>query len=166
MIDHQLLKIFFLTAVLCNFSSCTEFQKPFREEDKLFHAAPQGNGIGSLSFALYNDHRYQIMNSGGIGADYYSGNYVTKNDTIILENLSKESSLKSNRLLIFKYDKQDSSFWDWKYPAKKEISNWRDFKWHDSIMGEGDVYQLDENNKPLKDEYHFIIRLDSLKNFR
>lgn len=31
-------------------------------------------------------------------------------------------------------------------------------------MGEGNVYQLDENNKAMKDEYHFIIVLDSLAN--
>jgi hypothetical protein len=30
-------------------------------------------------------------------------------------------------------------------------------------MGEGDVYQLDENNKPLREAYHFTILLDKLK---
>ena len=159
---NQLLRIFFFVSLVYNILSCAESEKPFKEEDKLFHAAPQGNGIGSLSFALYKYNRYQIMNSGGIGADYFSGYYKVKGDTILLENLSKEISLKSPRLLIFKYNKQDSSFWNWKYSEHIAITNWQTFKSNDFAMGEGNVYQLDENNKAMKDEYHFIIVLDSL----
>ena len=163
----QLLNILFIVSLLYGISSCAENKKPFREEDKIFHAAPQGNGIASLSFALYSGNRYQIMNSGGIGADYFSGIYSLKGDTIIFNDLSKGSSLKSNRLKIFRYNQQDSTYWIWKHAKSLRHRNWQVFEEQDKQIGDGDVYQLDGKNKPMIDEYHFIIRLDSLqKSFR
>jgi hypothetical protein len=32
--------------------------------------------------------------------------------------------------------------------------------------GTGDIYQLNDKNELMKEELHFIIRLDSLKNYR
>lgn len=143
-------------------------RKPFNEKDKIFHAAPGTQGIGNLSFALYNDSRYQVMNSGGIGASYYEGKYSVSGDTIILKDLNKESSFKSNRLLIIRYRDQNDSFWRWKHPDIK------DNKWQlqvaktpqDSGWASGEVYQIDEKNQLMRDADFFYIRLDSLKRNR
>jgi hypothetical protein len=144
-------------------------EKPLKEEDKVFHGGPESQGIGGLSFALYKDGRYQIINSGGIGWHEYDGSYTLSGDTITLNNLDKKSSVKHNRLLVYRYDEQDSTYWEWKYShISKSYSDktlgswsWESFKWKDLIHGQGDVYQLDTKDKPLKAEYHFIIQLDS-----
>ena len=146
----QPLSLIFILLVLYGISSCRESKKPFREQDKIFHAAPQSNGIGSLAFALYNDNRYQIMNSGGIRADFYSGTYTIKGDTIVLNNLPKESSLKSNRLKIFRYNQQDSSFWIWKHVKSLGYWNWKAFEEQDKQLVYGNVYQHNNNNRTMK----------------
>lgn len=157
--------LFFILLFICvGIAFCT-MRKPFSEKDKVFHGAPSTPGIGSLSFALYNDGRYQIMNSGGIGAFYYDGKYIMSGDTIILKDLDKESSFKSNRLLIIRYKEQTDSFWRWKHPDIK------DNKWQlqiakipkDSGWASGEVYQINENNQLMRANY-FYIRLDSLTN--
>jgi hypothetical protein len=166
----KLLKTCLIVICIMEVSSC---QETFKEEDKIFHGAPESLGIGGLSFALYRDNRYQVMNSGGIGWFEYSGSYILNGDTITLNKLDKESNLENNRLIIYRYNKQDSAYWKWKYSDKlgntdKTLGSWswQSFKDQDKILGEGDVYQLDENNKPLKNKYHFFIRLDSLNNYR
>jgi hypothetical protein len=58
--------------------------------------APQGNDIKSLSFALLNYNGHQSVNSGGMGADYFPGNYSIKMDKIF--SMMKGSKIKSNRL--------------------------------------------------------------------
>ena len=160
--------------ILLGISSCTT-SPPFNEKDKIFHGAPESMGIGGLSFGLYKDHRYLIINSGGIAAFKYSGLYTLKGDTIVFNNLSKDVPIESNRLLILRYDQQDSTYWEWKYSRiyKERISDptlgkwsWEQFKWGDSVLGQGDVYQLDSNNLPINTAYHFLIRLDSLQNYR
>jgi hypothetical protein len=162
LIPRNLLIIFISLFVL----ACKAKQKPLDDKNIVFHGAPQNNGIGSLSLALYKDGRYQIINSGGIGAYNYSGNFKVSGDTIILENLDKESSLASNRLLIYRYDEQDSSFWLWKHSKSIGVWEWRDFKEQDSMKEKGNVFQLDKDNKPTKDKPYFRITIDSLKNFR
>ena len=105
-----------------------------------------------------------ICNSGGIGESCYTGEYLLNGDTITLKNLDKEIPLKSNRLLILRYNKQDSTFWKFKYD--NPLLTWQEWKRRDSIMdNSGDVYELDMNNKIIKDKNnsHFVIRLDSLK---
>jgi hypothetical protein len=146
--------------------ACSHSDK-HREAEKIFHAGPSSGGIGALYFALYTDKTYQICSSGGIGQDCYSGNFNLKRDTLTLIELNKEISLKSNKLLIIRYAEQDSSFWNWKYTKSIGVSTWQDFKRRDlSLGGTGDVYQLNDRNELMKDESHFIIRLDSLKYYR
>lgn len=148
------------------FNSCSHSDK-HREEGKIFHAGPSSGGIGALYFGLYNDNKYQICNSGGLGQDCYSGNFILNKDTLTLIKLTKEVPLKSNKLILIRYAEQDSSFWKWKYAKSIGVSTWLDFKWRDSAMGgSGDVYQLNERNERMKDELQFVIRLDSLKNYR
>jgi hypothetical protein len=141
--------------------SCKPKEKEFNEEDKVLHAAPAPVGISSLSFSLYKDGRYRISNAGGIGEYIFTGNYLVNRDTVTFNNLDSESSLKYNRLLILRYNKQDSSYWKSKYlnnPWK-----WQDLRKQDSAMGgSGDIYQLNEKNQIARYETHFIIRLDSL----
>jgi hypothetical protein len=137
-----------------------------REEGKIFHAGPMSGGIGALYFGLYNDNTYQICNSGGIGQTCYSGKFKLDKDTLILLDLNKNVPLKSDKLLIVRYNDQDSNYWKWKY--SRVPNSWQHLKRQDSINGLGDVYQLDKNNKLMNDQHdeHFIIRLDNLKNYR
>jgi hypothetical protein len=107
---------YFLSLCLLLLSySCKQKEKEFTEKDKILHAAPANGGISSLSFGLYKDGRYKISNAGGIGEYIFTGNYLINNDTIIFNDLDTESSLNYNRLLILRYNKQDSSFWKSKY---------------------------------------------------
>jgi hypothetical protein len=168
--DTLYTKFLSLSLLIVGLLSC---EKPFDEKDKLFHGAPQSNGIGGLSFGLYNDKRYKVTNSGGIGWSDYTGSYILSGDTITLKELDKESGLEKNRLVIYRYSLQDSNYWKWKYSDKFSntdktlgTSEWQNFKDADQMLGKGDVYQLDENSKPLKDKYHFLIAFDSLKNYR
>ena len=156
-------------------SSCSTFTDSHREEGKIFHAAPMSGGIGALYFGLYNNNKYQICNSGGLGQFCYSGEFKLSRDTLTLLALNKEIPLKSNKLLILRYTEQDSTYWEWKYSKQyKDFSSdrklgrwiWRDFQGGDLALGEGDVYQLDTNGIRIRSEYHFIIRFDSLKNYR
>jgi hypothetical protein len=152
----------FLLCLPTLFFACSQHKKEFKEENKILHAGPSSGGIGSLSFELYNDSTYRISNSGGIGEDVYTGTYSIKNDVITFNNLDTTSSLKHNRLLIFRYSEQDSLYWKNKYP--NSFSKWQDFKSRDSAMGGyGDIYQIDDNNQITANETHFIIRSDSLK---
>lgn len=136
------------------------------EEEKIFHGAPSIQGVGGLSFGLYRDKRYQIISSGGIGVSYYSGSFTMTGDTIILRDLDKKSGFVSNRLLIVRYKEQDSTFWKWKYPNLKGLWELQNAKYFDSTWASGDVYQLSTDNIPIKDQYYFYIRLDSLKIYR
>ncbi len=104
-----------------------------------------------------------ICSSGGIGEDCYTGEYLLNHDTIILMDLNEKTPLKSNRLIILRYNKLDSNYWKSKYA--NSIWNWREWKRRDSLMGgSGDVYNVGRNNKIIWDlnNSHFIIRLDSL----
>jgi hypothetical protein len=145
--------------------SCNS-QYELNEGDKIFHAAQASGGIGSIHFALYKGHKYQVCESGGLGHGCYTGKFSLMGDTIIFQDLDKECYLKNNRLLICKYDKLDSTYWQWKYP--RHLINWQIMKERDIAAGnEGDVYQLDkQNNKILDPTYHFVIKMDSLKNNR
>jgi hypothetical protein len=84
-----------------------------------------------------------------------------------MEDLDKESSILFNRLVIYRYCDQDSTFWIWKYPGKAGFKNWVEMKQSDLMMGvSGDVYQVDDSNKPDRNQFSFRIRLDSLKTFQ
>jgi hypothetical protein len=155
-----------LTLVLVT-GSCTSSSDTFREEGEIFHAAPPTHSVaGELYFGLYNDNTYEICNNGGLGQDCYCGKFKLDRDTLTLLDLDRNVPLKSNKLFILRYAEQDSMYWKRKY--RNNPSSWQDVKWHDTINGLGAVYQLDNNNRLLndtKDDY-FLIRLDSLKNYR
>jgi hypothetical protein len=166
--------IFFIIISLI-INACSTFSASRREEGKIFHAAPMSGGIGALSFGLYNDSNYEICNSGGLGQFCYSGEFKLNRDTLTLIDLHKDVPLKSNKFLILRYAEQDSTYWEWKYSrqytsfsADRKLGKWiwQQFKGSDLALGEGDIYQLDNNGIPIKDEYHFIIRFDSLRNYR
>jgi len=153
--------LFIFTTVIF---SCND---TFREKGKIFHAAPPDNSVsGNLYFGLYKDGTYTICNVSGIGQDCYSGDFKLDGDTLTLINLDKRVPLKSNRFLILEYKSLDSSYWKWKY--KGNPNPWQRLKWGDSILSLGDVYQLDSSNNLINNEnaYHFLIRLDSLKDYR
>ncbi len=156
-------KLFYFLLLLIIFSSCDSIDKRFEEENKTFHAAPSTSGIGSLYFALYKDNNYRICNSGGVGENCYIGKYLANGDTITLNKLNIESSLKYNRFIIKRYSEQDSSYWKWKYIRSNRP--WSELKELDILMGgTGDIYQIDKKNNIAQYEYSFIIRLDSLQN--
>jgi hypothetical protein len=166
MVIYRILKTLLIVLIPVFLVSCETRPRPFDDTDIIFNGSPDNNGMGGLSFALFKDRRYRIMNSGETAAHYYSGTFKVSGDTIILENLNKESGLISNRLLIFRYADQDSSFWMWKHEKKIGFWKWRYFKLQDSKMGKGNVFQLDENGNPTKEESYFRITIDDLKNFR
>ena len=147
------------------FLSCNS-KYQFNENDKIFHGAPARGGIGSIHFALYKGHKYQVCESGGLGQACSTGDFSLIGDTIILQDLDKGCYLKNNRLLICEYDKQDSTYWQWKYP--RHLNDWQVMKEMDISMGnEGDVHQLDkQNNLVLDPTYHFVIKMNSFKNNR
>jgi hypothetical protein len=129
-------------------------------------AAPSSGGIGSLSFALYNDYRYRISNSGGFAEFIYSGTYSVNDNVITFNDLDRSSSLKYNRLLILRNTEEDNLYWKNKYPPSSLLM-WENLRRQDSIKGSnGEIYQLDDYNQIATNETHFIIRLDSLKNLK
>ncbi len=155
---------FLLLTLSLLFFSCGGFEKEFKDEDKILHAGPSTGGIGSLSFALYKDSRYRISNSGGVGEFIYAGSFTIMGNIITLNKLDKESSMEYNRLLISRYNEQDSVYWKNKYG--NNAGSWQDLRKQDSALGgTGDIYQLDDNNQIAQNEAHFIIRLDSVKQF-
>ena len=155
-----------LYLILITVLTCCSLNQDFDAKNKIFHAAGASGGVGGIYFALYKNNKYEICESGGIGETCYEGNYTVIGDTIILEELSEKSYIKNNRLLICRYDKLDSTYWQWKYPTN--ANHWRDMKWRDLAMdNSGDVHQMDNQNKLILDPtYYFVIRLDSLKNYR
>lgn len=149
-----------------SFYACSHPEKP-DDKGEVFHAGPSSGGIGGLYFVLNNDHKYQICISGGIGQDCYSGAFSLSRDTLILNKLRQEIPLKSNRLIIVRFAEQDSAFWKWKYEESIGGSTWQDFRSSDlAVGGLGDVYQLNDKNELLRDDLHFTIRLDRLRNYR
>ncbi|MBL0155176.1 MAG: hypothetical protein IPP93_17535 [Chitinophagaceae bacterium] len=153
---------FLLSTILLSCNSGHEYT----EQDKIFHATGASGGIGGIYFALYKNHKYQVCETGGLSEKCYDGDYTIAGDTIILNNLSKDSYIKNNRLLICRYNQQDSAYWQWKYPA--HVNDWSYMRESDLSFGNiGDVHQIDINNTLLLDTtYYFVIRLDSLKNYR
>jgi hypothetical protein len=93
------MKVIMSLLTLAFFASCHE-KKPFFEKDEVFAARYGLGSVGSMGFWLYNDHRYRILSSGGIGGQYYSGKYSLNKDTIILDDLDKSCGLQHNRLLV------------------------------------------------------------------
>jgi hypothetical protein len=142
----MILKIhFYILLVIFLFGSCLSPGDVHREEGKIFHASISGSGsVGGLYFGLYKDHKYQICSTGGIGQDCYNGEYRLNNDTLTLLNLDNQIHLKSNKLLISHYNQVN---------AEGNL---------------GEVFQLDSNNNKItgKLETYFVIRLDSLSNYR
>jgi hypothetical protein len=135
-----------------------------KRKEKIFHAASsETQSIGGLSFELYNDSTYTIIHSGGLGFTSHKGSCTIAGDTITLHNFEKQGPFKRNRLIVLRYAEQDSTYWMWKYNNSFGAATWKVAKGRDYHMGEGDIYQLDENNGPLRDEYHFTIALDKLK---
>ena len=144
--------------------SCKEKSKPLTEDDKVFHGAtPYDGSIDGLNIELYNDNTYTIMHSGGLGANFHKGSYTLSGDTITLHDFKKLGPLERSRLLVFRYEEQDSTYWIWKYSNSIGAATWDIFKAGDYHMGKEDVYQLNEHNIPLRNSYHFAIALDKLR---
>ena len=126
-------------------NSCFPPSDNNRANGKIFHAyVPNGDAVGGLYFALFNDGTYEICSTGGFGQACNSGNYTLRNDTLTLMNLSKDVGLKFNKFFILHYPKPN---------------------------GRGDVgavFQLDSNiNKALKQNVpYFVVSIDSLKKSR
>ena len=152
-----------LLSLMTLFFSCTS---PVNEKDEIFFAGGASGGIGGIYFALYKNNKYEVCETGGIGKTCYYGNFKLSDDTITLLNLSKDCYIKNNRLLICRYKDQDSTYWQWKYP--RNAKQWSVMKRRDlDLSNVGDVHQLNNQNRVVLDPtYYFIIRLDSLKNYR
>ena len=123
----------------CTLFSCFPSGDVHREEGKVFHASIPSGPVGGLYFGLYGDQEYQICAVGGIGQTCYAGKYQINKDTLTLLDLNSEIPLKSNRLLIKRYEEP-------KYGAF------------------GEVIQLDKQNELIigGNEMQFLIRMDSI----
>lgn len=137
------------------------------EKDKIFHAGPSGvsdGWDGGIFFGLYKDNKYEFCDGDFMDAGCYTGLYSISGDTIFLQDIKKHSGIPTNRFVIRRYSDMDSSYWKWKYPESK--FDWKTLRHSDSIAGStGDVFPLSEHNKIKRDNY-FLIRCDSLKNYR
>lgn len=145
-----------IVSFLFNLVSCSP---NIIEENKIFHAGPNESGFGGTFFSLYKNNYYQFCDGDFMNPGCYSGSYSLNEDTLTLDGLKLNDHLKSNRFLIYRFSKQDSSYWQNKYPMS---NNWRESKESDSLRGfEGDIYELDENNKPnTKVNSWYVIRFD------
>ena len=135
--------------------SCSNSHNHWYEE-RFFAVYSEGEERG-LYFTLYNDNSYKICNDDGKVAECDTGKFKLNHDTLTLFNLSRRFPLKSNKLLIILYNEQDSTFWKWKYSKFLGVGTWQDFKWLDSVRGKGDVYQLNDSNQLIQNDFHFII---------
>ena len=142
--------------------SCFLYDRPNEKYNTIFHAGPSDGGIASLYFVLYSNNKYKICASGGIGETCETGSFILNNDTITFQNFNSKIPIKYPRLIIFRYNNQDSSYWKWKCSENK-VATWQDFKWMDSAFGgTGDVYQINKDGIVAKEEDHFVIRYDKL----
>ena len=97
--------------------------------------------VGGLYFGLYNDNTYQICATGGLGETCHEGNYLLKEDTLVLLNLEESYTLQSHRFLIEHFE------------VKNREGN------------SGEVFQLDKMNKKMtgKSDIRFVVRMDQLE---
>ena len=110
------------------------------EENKIFHAGPNESGFGGTFFSLYKDNYYEFCDGDFMNPGCYSGIYKLDGDTLTLEKLKLNDHVKSNRLIIYRFSEQDSTYWKNKYPKS---DNWKESKESDSLRGfEGDIYEL------------------------
>ena len=136
------------------------------EKDKIFQAAPNmSDGIGGTFFSLYKNNKYQFCDGNFMDPGCYTGTYNLVGDTLTLINLKLNDHVKSNRFIIFRFSEVDSTYWKRKY--SNSGLHWNDLRMNDSLNALGDIYELDEKNRPRTNvNYWYVIRLDKLKNYR
>jgi hypothetical protein len=137
-----------------------------KEEDKIFHAGPVQSSFGTIFFSLYKDNKYQFCDGDFMNDGCYTGEYTLSGDTLLLYDLKEHKGIPSDRFLIRRYHDMDSSYWQWKYPDHK--GDWTGMRRSDSLRGaDGDVLYLNSKGEiVLEGDNYFLIRLDSLKNYR
>ncbi len=159
----QSIAIVFLTTSIL--TSCKS-ELTVDEKDKIFHAGPVNSGFGVIYWELYKDNKYQFCDGDFMDPGCYTGLYSLSGDTVTLHDLKKHDGIPTNRFIIRRYSDMDSSYWAWK--CRNTKTEWKDLRRSDSLSGsEGDIFPLDEKNEIVfnKNDY-FLIRLDSLKNYR
>ena len=134
-----------------------------KDEDKIFHAGPNMSGFGGTFFGLYKNNIYEFCDGDFMDPGCYTGEYELNGNFLTLKDLKLNDHVKHNRFIIYRYAEQDSTYWQKKYPDSS--SDWKQLKQSDINSGsEGDVYELDNNNKPVTDvTYYYVIRFDKLK---
>lgn len=133
-----------------------------KEEDKIFHAAPNMSGFGGTFFGLYKNNIYEFCDGDFMDQGCYMGEYELNGNILTLKKLKLNDRVKYNRFIIYRYSEQDSTYWQKKYP--KSSSDWEQLKQSDKNSGsDGDIYQLDNEGNPVMDlTYYYVIRLDKL----
>lgn len=150
-----------LVLSLTVWSSCTT-NPTIKEEYKIFHAGPVDSGLSGIYFGLYQGNKYQFCDGDFMDWGCYTGFYSISGDTITLKDLKQREGIPTNRFIIRRYSKMDSSYWQWKYPEHQ--NEWRRMQEADSSMSAiGDVFPLDSAGKIIMNKNHyFLIRLDEL----
>ena len=136
----ELLKHTFLLLTLISIFSCEAKldEAKLDKADIIFHAGSNVSGFSGTFFSLYKHNKYKFCDGDFMDPGCYTGDYILKGDTIILKKLKLSENVKSNRFIIYRYTKMDSS--------------------------EGDIFELDEYNNPKRDEpYYYVMRHDKLK---
>ena len=155
-----------ITKAICIILFLASCNSKLDEKDKIFQAAPNmSDGIGGTFFSLYKNNKYQFCDGNFMDAGCYTGTYKLIGDTLTLIDLKLNDHVKSTRFIIYRFSELDSTYWKGKYSDPG--LNWRDLKETDSLNGFGDIYELDESNRPrINVNYWYVIRLDKLKNYR
>lgn len=134
-----------------------------KAEDKIFHASPNMSGFGGTFFSLYKNNIYEFCDGDFMDPGCYTGEYELNGNILTLKNLQLNDHVKYKRFIIYRYAEQDSTYWQKKYPNSSY--DWEQLKQGDINSGsEGDVYELDHNDKPVRDvPYYYVIRFDKIE---
>ncbi len=162
MTHHTIISTILITIIL---TSC-KTEITVDKKDKIFHAGPAGANDGwdgGIYFGLFKDNKYEFCDGDFMDPGCYTGFYTISYDTLILHELKIHEGIPTNRFIIRRYDKMDSSYWKWKCTGSK--IDWRDLRHSDSLSGAtGDIFPLDKKNKiKLEKNNYFLIRQDDLK---
>jgi hypothetical protein len=109
--------------------------------------ASNDGGFNACWLEFREDGTYKFGNSGGIGAEYFRGDYEINDSIIILDKSTIDRVILTNRLVI---------------RPTLEIHNKNTIKGNDTTL-EKFIYQIDKNGKPKANATIFKVNEDNRK---
>lgn len=110
-----------------------------RDNSPILIQAGFDGGYNATWFEFREDGTYKFVNSGGIGASYFRGKYKIYDSIIVLDKISIDNVIQTNRLLLKNEHNQDST---------------------KSLM----LYQVNEKQEIVDKEGAFTVNEDNRKN--